>query len=204
MKKLSLLLLLLPLALTGFSTTWVVNTSGFSFSPSSLTIAEGDSVFFDIDNIHNSLEVSQAVWMVNGNSPLSGGWSLPFGGGLVLPADLTPGMHWYVCQPHASGGMKGTIMVESTSYIGEPPSPPTISLFPNPTNGYVQLTLNSLDFKPQYDIEIFNTLGERVYAERKLEQDAVIELNLSRLSQGTYIIKLYDGVYVDSRKLVIQ
>jgi plastocyanin len=204
MKKIILLFLLIPLALTGFSTTWIVNTSGFSFSPANLTIAEGDSVFFDIDNIHNSIEVSQTTWNANGNSPLAGGWSLPLGGGLVLPADLTEGMHWYVCGPHANGGMKGTILVEGVLYIGEPPSPPTISLFPNPTDGYVQLTLNSLDFKSQYDLEIFNILGDKVYAERRLEQDAVIELNLSGLAQGTYIIKLYDGVYVDSRKLVIQ
>ena len=204
MKKLSLLLILLPLALTGFSTTWVVNTSGFSFSPANLTIAEGDSVMFDIDNIHSSIEVSQATWNANGNSPLAGGWNLPLGGGLVLPADLTVGMHWYVCGPHASGGMKGTIMVEATTHIGEPPSPPTINLFPNPTDGYVQLTLNSIDFKPQYDVEIFNVLGDRVYAERRLEQDAVIELNLSGLAQGTYIVRLFDGVYVDTRKLVIE
>jgi plastocyanin len=204
MKKLSLLLLLLSFAFTGYSTTWVVTNSGFSFSPANLTIAEGDSVFFNIDDIHTSVEVSQSTWNANGNSPLSGGWSLPLGGGLLLPADLTEGMHWYVCGPHANGGMKGTILVQATTYIGEPPSPSTISLTPNPTNGYVQLSLNSIDFKQQYDLEIFNLLGDRVYAERRLEQDAVIELNLSSLAQGTYIVKLYDGVYVDSRKLVIQ
>ena len=204
MKKYTLLFLFAQLTISGFSTTWIVTNSGFSFSPVNLTISEGDSVLFDIDNVHTSLEVSQATWNANGNSPLAGGWDLGGGGGLLLPSDLTAGMHWYVCEPHASSGMKGTIMVESTTYIGEPPSPTTISLTPNPTDGYVQLTVSSLDFKPQYDLEILNLAGDKVYAERRLEQDAVIELNLAWLAQGMYILKINDGIYVESRKLIIQ
>jgi plastocyanin len=188
----------------GISTTWIVTNSGFSFSPINLTISEGDSVMFDIDNIHTSLEVSQSTWNANGNSPLSGGWDLGAGGGLLTPSHLTEGMHWYVCEPHASSGMKGTIMVEATTYIGEPPSHALISLYPNPTDGYTQLTVNSPDFKAQYNLDIFNLLGDKVYAERRLEQDAVIELNLTSFASGIYILKIYDGMYVESRKVVIQ
>lgn len=52
-----------------------------------------------------------ATWSVNGNTPLSGGFTRPFGGGLLTPSTgLTVGTHYYVCSPHASSGMKGIIV----------------------------------------------------------------------------------------------
>lgn len=91
------------------ATIHTITTPGFNFSPSTLTIALGDTIDFSIASAHNVLEVSQATWNANGNTPLPGGFSLPFGGGtLILQSS---GTYYYVCEPHAGGGMKGTITV---------------------------------------------------------------------------------------------
>ncbi len=91
-----------------------ITSSGLTFSPSSVTIASGDSVNFSISGSHNVLEVSFATWTTGGTTPLVGGFSRPFGGGLLTPATgLTVGTHYYVCTPHASSGMKGIIIVAS-------------------------------------------------------------------------------------------
>jgi plastocyanin len=104
MKKFTLFLFFTSLAIAGYSTTHTVVNSNFTFSPATLTIQSGDSVRFTLANIHTVVEVSQNTWNNNDNTPLSGGFQLPNGGGLVLPAKLTVGTHWYVCGPHASAG----------------------------------------------------------------------------------------------------
>ena len=91
------------------ATIHTVTTPGFNFSPSTLNIALGDTVEFSIGTAHNVLEVSQATWNANGNTPLPGGFSLPFGGGTLMLQNS--GTYYYVCEPHAGGGMKGTITV---------------------------------------------------------------------------------------------
>lgn len=103
---------------TGTGTTHTIVSSGFSFSPSNLTINLGDTVVFSLASIHNAVEVSQATWNSNGTTPLPGGFALPLGGGTVVLTST--GTHWYVCQPHALSGMKGRITVD-------PPAPPPLS-----------------------------------------------------------------------------
>lgn len=102
-------LLLLPAAFAS-ATTHTITNSGLSFTPSTLTINVGDTVTWNIGGSHNVVEVSQSTWNSNGNTPLTGGFSTPFGGGTVV--FTSTGTHYYVCSPHASSGMKGTITVE--------------------------------------------------------------------------------------------
>jgi plastocyanin len=96
-----------------YSTTYTVTSSGFTFSPDNITVNVGDTVVFSIGSNHTVLEVSQATWNANGNTPLSGGFSLPAGGGTLVLTSV--GTHYYVCGIHYSMGMKGTINVVSLS-----------------------------------------------------------------------------------------
>jgi plastocyanin len=89
--------------------TEIVTNSGFTFVPADVTIDAGDSVQWQLAGIHEVVEVTQQTWNANGNTPKPGGFSTPFGGGTVKFD--TPGTYFYVCSPHASLGMKGTITV---------------------------------------------------------------------------------------------
>ena len=121
--KILLALLSLSAFTMGFSTTVTINNVSNSFSPSTVTITDGDSVKFLLTNAHDAREVNFTTYSTNGNTSLSGGFQTAFGGGTVLPAQLAVGAHYYVCTPHASIGMKGIIIVQACA---TPSTPSTI------------------------------------------------------------------------------
>ena len=120
MKNFLLAFLFSCLCFSAYSTTWTVTNSGTTFVPADITINLGDSVNFSIQNAHTVVEVSYATWLANGNTPLPGGFSLPNGGGMLYPAQLPTGIHYYVCGPHAANGMKGTITVQDCAVPSKP------------------------------------------------------------------------------------
>jgi len=135
-RSLKLFLLLLCGSLQGFSTTHIVNNSGFTFSPSSISINLGDTVSFEIASIHFVVEVDQSTWNSNGNTS-NGGFQTPDGGGIVVPTQV--GTYYYVCGFHYSLGMKGIITVVAPTGVNDPRGtlPQTYELtqnYPNPFN----------------------------------------------------------------------
>ena len=112
MKKTYLLICLVVMNfMPGYSTRHHITNSGTAFTPDSITINILDTVEFSLGNFHNAVEVSKAAYLA-GDTTSNGGFRLPFGGGKV--AFHTLGVHYYVCQPHASIGMKGVINVVAT------------------------------------------------------------------------------------------
>lgn len=202
MKKFTLAFFLFTLSLAGYSTTWTIVNAGFSFSPATLTIMEGDTVIFDLDSEHNSAEVSQSTWNSNGNTPLPGGWVTGFGGGTVLPADLTEGTHWYVCQPHASGGMKGMIIVLGTTSIEDNPFYADIKVYPNPSNG--QLFLSGEGTAKNFQLEVFDIRGIRLYATEQFAQKQVNEIEIPVLEKGIYIVLMKSDEGSSMRKIIVE
>ncbi len=83
----------------------------FVFKAADLTIAVGDTVKFILTNNHNAVEVAEATWDANGAAALAGGFTVAFGATKEVVFDAA-GTHWFVCEPHASMGMKGKITVK--------------------------------------------------------------------------------------------
>ena len=204
MRKFTLSILLMSFAVAGYSTTWTVVNDGFSFSPATLTINEGDTVVFSLSGEHNSVEVSQTTWNMNGTTPLAGGWALPFGGGMVLPTNLTEGTHWYVCQPHASGGMKGMIIVQGTTSTDDNQYAPSFSVYPNPSTGIISLLTGDVQTAKNIKVEIFDIHGNTWYSATNTDQLSLSSIDLSNAAKGMYIIRLYDDKGIRSRKLILQ
>jgi hypothetical protein len=50
-----------------------------------LVIAESEGVNFQLSSEFNIVQVSKATWDANGDTPLSGGFQIPYGGGVVYP-----------------------------------------------------------------------------------------------------------------------
>jgi plastocyanin len=197
MKKFTLIAALLIYSLTGFSVTWTVNSSGFTFSPSSVTIIVGDDVNFVLESIHNVVEVSQTTWNADGNTPLPGGFSLPLGGGLVTSSQLTVGTHWYVCSPHAFMGMKGIIIVTTSTGIKENKSQLSISLYPNPASDLITVKTTSglLNF-PYF---ITDGTGKQVLSGKITSEITNIEIGM--LEKGIYLFQI-PGQTRQSLKLI--
>jgi len=89
--------------------TQTVTDVNFTFSPAELTINAGDSVQWQLANIHNVVEVTEQTWNGNGSTAKAGGFSTGLGGGTAKFDN--PGTYFYVCSPHAFQGMKGKITV---------------------------------------------------------------------------------------------
>jgi plastocyanin len=85
-----------------------ITNQGMNFSPDTITINLGDTITFSLGNSHNAVEVSQSIFLSNGTSS-NGGFSINFGQtGTFIPQFEQS--YYYVCQPHASSGMKGVII----------------------------------------------------------------------------------------------
>jgi plastocyanin len=184
--KILLAVCFMSISIAGFSTKWTIVNSGFTFSPSAISISYGDSIIFSLASIHNALEVSQTTWNANGNTALPGGFSLPFGGGLVLPAQLSVGTHYYVCQPHASSGMKGTITVLSTTGIEDFQAANKFSVYPNPTSGL--LSIKTEDINPGSEYRIINLLGKQVA--KGLLNSNTTQVDMNQFSPGVYFVEV--------------
>jgi len=187
MKKIFTSTILVCLSAFAFSTPVTIVNSGFTFSPSVITINAGDSVLFTLASIHNVAEVSQTTWNANGNTQLVGGFSAPQGGGLILPAKLTVGTHWYVCQPHASMGMKGRIIVQSNSGIAENMESLSIQVFPNPFVNQVTVDFGKI---VRGSLQVYNSVGE-IVDESAIDSDTY-HFDFGNKANGFYFIVFTD------------
>ena len=164
MNKIFLLNLFLFLTASSlYPTTHTITNSGFTFSPSTITITLGDTINFVLASIHNAEEVSQATWNANSNTS-NGGFQTPFGGGIVVLQQA--GTYYYVCQPHASMGMKGIITVTATTGIelNTNSYPTQFELgqnYPNPFNPTTSISF-SIPVPSYVILKIYNLLGTEV------------------------------------------
>ena len=211
MKKL-LLFGAFALIFSGYAsgTSITITNSNFTFSPDNVTINFGDTVIFQLASIHNAVEVSEATWNLNGNTPLPG-FSLPFAGGQVT--GLAAGVHFYVCAPHASGGMKGKITVTAPSGINDiAESRAKINIYPNPTSGKFTLQFSGSDSQvgslsgsdQQSGLEIFNILGEKIADIPNFISQTSNEIDLSSVPDGIYFVRISDTKRIYTGQLIKQ
>ncbi len=186
--KILLSFLLFSASITGFSTTWTIHNSGFTFTPDTVTINEGDSVNFAIATMHDAREVSEVSWQANGNTALPGGFQTILGGGLVLPAHLTVGTHWYVCSIHAASGMKGVIIVKNTNGVSDFLPQFNLSIYPNPARSTFTIKSSGISSGTLYYIS--DQSGSLKMTGRL--NDDTTSVNIEKLASGIYILRVGD------------
>jgi plastocyanin len=193
---------------SGLAVTHTVINSGFTFSPSSITINLGDTVRFQLASIHDAVEVSQSTWNAGGTTPLAGGFSVPFGGGIAVPTTI--GTHYYVCEVHVSSGMKGTITVNQTTDVQVTNSriPEMFALeqnYPNPFNPATNFgfRLAGLEF---VSLRVYDILGHEVAAvvnEVLPPGEYRVRWNASALPSGVYFYTLHAGDFIETKRLML-
>jgi hypothetical protein len=78
-----------------------------------------------------------------------------------------------------------------------------INVFPNPTNGIFVIETNK-QFNKNESLEIYNSLGEKVYTDQWAQTLSQKRVNLSNLANGVYMIKLMADNQVMQYKIIKQ
>lgn len=189
MKKTILFTLLMTFAMgVGFAAKRTISNVGNAFTPDTVIIEVGEDVEFSLGTTHNAVEVTKDTWDANGNTPKSTGFSVPFGGGEVVFS--TVGTYYYVCEPHASLGMKGVIIVQAATAVSPVSNDiSTFEVFPNPASDFIHVsyTLNS---SSAVNIRIMNAAGVEVSNILNESQDPGQYRNTYSLSKN-----LASGIY---------
>ena len=194
MKNSILTLFLSLIALTGFSNIIIITNTEDRFTPSAITISYGDSILFKLGYTHTVTEVSESIWEADEASPLLEGFYLTNGGGLLTPAELSEGVHYYVCAAHVTQGMKGKVYVLGPTHSAQNIPQTSFFLYPNPAHDFISLNVSPNLTGSTYSI--FYAMGKLILT-GLLEKE---ELNLcvKNLQNGIYILRS------DSSKSIFQ
>ncbi len=77
----------------------------------------------------------------------------------------------------------------------------TVSIFPNPTYGKIQIQALGLTIQ---GIEVYSVLGEKIYSTSDFKQQSLKEIDLSNFQKGIYFVKIYDGEKTYTKKIVLE
>ena len=106
-------------------------------------------------------------------------------------------------QYNYGGGLSDPIQITITSGVGidELLSKANIAVYPNPTEGILNVKLNG--YKSEViTIRIFNSKGQVVLNDEILKSSS--EFNLTHLSKGAYIVELQNGTKSSDTKIVLK
>ena len=205
MKKylLTISVILLKAAIS-FGITHTVINSGFTFSPATLIINQGDTVVFNLESIHTVVEVDKTTWDADKNIQLTGGFFLPEGGGKLT--GLTVGTHYYVCGPHATFGMKGKIIVNPPQGINNLSVIQSNNLLvcPNPVVSEFYISY-SVKQRSSVDISLIDITGKLVtkfVSEEQLPGKYKLDIDNNYIP-GIYFVRFSDNKNTRLSKLLI-
>lgn len=199
MSKLFIFILISAFAFDANTEIFIITNSGTTFSPATLAINAGDTVVWDISNSHNTVEVSQSTYNANGNAS-NGGFSLPFGGGQHVFD--TPGTYYYVCTPHASLGMKGTIQVAAVTGGSVDVS----TAYPVVAYRSDALIISRLPLSDGSlgTLTVYSVAGTRVAGGQLAVSHGGARMSVPGLHSGIYLVKLKSGKYSYVQKLIVR
>jgi len=189
-------ILLSLITITGVSvcsfaqTTHNVNISGFTYSPSTLTINVDDKVAFAVSGSHPLVEVDKSVWDISETTAKSGGFSCT--SNCEIPFS-TPGDYYYVCGNHGPFGMKGMVtVVDPTGIKTESAFSNGMKVFPNPASSLV--TIEMAQSNLVQSISIVSAQGTIVATYPINSVVTTQNINVSALESGFYqvVISLSD------------
>jgi plastocyanin len=205
MKKILLALLVSTFFMNSFGTTFNITNVGTTFSPATITITQNDNITFTLASAHDAVEVSKATWDANGNTPIIG-FQLPFGGGTVLGSSLSVGVHYFVCEPHAAFGMKGSITVQGTLAAPYIKTQNDMMIYPSPAKDHITVQLNTSTSTP-VEIKLFNLQGRLVdvlFPKTNFSGLLLRTFSLNKVTgAGIYFVQITTGEDSAYKKIVI-
>jgi plastocyanin len=205
MKKIYLLAILIMAlqAMASAQATHTITTSGFTFSPDSVSATVGDTIIFNVNfSTHPLRQVSSATWAANLPTQLSGGFSASSGSTFRVVM-TQPGVIYYVCAMHvASSGMKGRIFVSAANGIENITSVAALP-YPNPSNRQLHLIPAS---SGDFSYTITDMLGQTIlHGSEYTTAQSLVTVDVSAIADGNYILSMTgaDGI-VSKNKIDIR
>jgi hypothetical protein len=105
--------------------------------------------------------------------------------------DLAPGSYNVVVTDDVGCEIAESFLLDNTSVFAAESE--SFSLYPNPTNGTLNIDFLANKNRQNAEIEIFNILGEKVYTQQLKPEDESLRLSLGHLHRGIYIIRINSG-----------
>ena len=165
-----------------FATSYTVDISGISYTPSTLNVVVGDEITIQASGNHPLAEVSQSTWDANGATPMPGGFGVQTSS-YTFTVSMA-GTIYYVCQAHVSAGMKGLINVSVATGIIDATSDADLKVYPNIVmNGVFNVSAKT-DVLKGATLELFSTNGQLVKSFLLETESAALR---AKLATGTYM-----------------
>ncbi len=156
----TLALLLFAAFQTAFATNITIVTSGFTYSPSTVTGAVGDVVTISASTTHPLVQVDLTNWTANTPTPMGGGWGTKTAN-YTFTITVTQDIY-YMCANHGANGMKGKILVPSVGIMQATAAAYNISVYPNPVvNGEFTIKAEGNNFTDG-KVMVYNEEGKLV------------------------------------------
>ena len=179
-----------------------VTVANFSFSPKTVNITVGDQVVWtNTGGTHNV----DGLTTVFPNNPESFGNSV--GAGWTYSHIFnTPGTYKYQCDPHASFGMTGEIIVSASTTAASESLADNVGkiiLFPNPASEYIELKLPS-GYSPVSMLKVYSISGAVIDQQAFPTNSLLLKYDISKLNSGIYFIEINAQSRKDVLKFVKQ
>ncbi len=121
---------------------------------------------------------------------------------MILSSQLSSGTYYYVCEPHASVGMKGAIVVQVTTNIAEEMIKPEILVYPNPSDGKFRVEYSDFQKSKLSSLEVYSIRGEKLY--ESFITNSISEIDLGSRANGIYFLKINEGQKILTEKTIIK
>ncbi len=182
-----------------------VIVSSNSFSPNHLEIDIGETVTWTRAGGFHNVDGSTDTYPDNPDSFFSGSASSSWDD--FSHTFTVAGEYNYECNPHASGGMVGTITVSALSIdeVTIPNNYSIYSIYPNPFNPITKITYGLREYS-NVKIAIFDLTGKKVATLiNKIQSSGYhsIDWNADNHASGIYFIKMITDEYINTKKLIL-
>lgn len=123
-------------------TTHTITAGAGVYTPSSITVNDGDIIQMIASPSHPTTEVDQTSWNNNQTNTSFGGFLTSSTTTTNTTVDVNvmlPGTHYFVCDNHVGSGMKGTIIVNDPSSSVDETNFIDGKIYPNPCQDEIRV-----------------------------------------------------------------
>ena len=184
-----------------------ITISGFTYTPSTVTVNVGDVVTIEASGFHPLIQVSQQSFNTNDPTLLSGGFSSITNFNLTITSAMAGSTIYYMCSSHGSGGMKGQIVVNVVSGIEENANSDfNFTVYPNPITSAAWLNI-SLRKTERVAVTLYDMQGRiirRLLDKQLTAGESTMNFPLNGLTRGNYIVQMHSGKEKIEKQIVLQ